>query len=243
MKNFCSISDFKFKNKLLALNESLRRYDSNYVLNVLCLDSELKKFLLNLQDNNIRIYDLDNLINQDKKLASSKYNNPSREALNNTKGNIEKAKELQFIWSLSPYFTWYCLEHLDIEEILYIDSDIYFFSNWNQIYESTKNSSVGIVEHRCNYNPDNGKYNVGIVYFRNDIDGYKCCTWWKNCLINTNHEYYNTHSSCGDQKYLELFEILFQKVKVLDTDIGHLAPWNYYFHSYRNNKIIWDGRE
>ena len=243
MKNFCSIADYNFRNKILALNQSLKRFNKNYILNVLCLDDALRDYLLNLRDDNIRIFEIDNLLNADEKLLNCKNNNPSKEALINTNGNFDKAKELQFIWALTPYFTWYCLENLQIDDILYIDSDIYFFSPWTQIYESTKTCSIGIVEHRCHYNPSNGKYNVGIVYFKNDLDGYKCLTWWKNWLLTTNHKFYSTHSSCGDQKYLELFEDLFSNVKVLDCDLGHLAPWNYSNHSYINDKIVWNDKE
>tara|TARA_R110002012_G_scaffold121344_1_gene270758 strand:+ start:198 stop:734 length:537 start_codon:yes stop_codon:yes gene_type:complete len=126
---------------------------------------------------------------------------------------------------------------------MFIDADIFFFDDWTKLYENLEDVSVGIVEHRCPYGPANGKYNVGIVYFKNDIDGYKCLTWWKNCLLFQDNEFYKTHGMCGDQKYLELFEELFEGVVVLDKYIGHLAPWNYAYHNYENKKIVWQGKK
>lgn len=241
MKNFCSVADFNFLDRVTALNTSLKKYSDDYVLHLLCLD---KKIYEKVEEPNIRKYLIDDLVVADKLLANSQNNEPSKEALINTDFSQEKAKKLQFIWSLSAYFSWYCLEHLDIEDILYIDSDIYFFNNWNSIYENIKEHSVGIVEHRCPYNPDNGKFNVGIVYFKNDLEGYKCCTSWKNWLLLNDHQFYKSHGTCGDQKYLELFPQLFSGVVILDEFIGHLAPWNYAHHSYGNNKkILWNNKE
>lgn len=239
MKNFCTIADFSFLNRVLALNKSLKKFSNNYTLHLLCLDESIFN---SIKEDNIKLYKIQDLL-IDKNLFNAQNNKPSREALLNTNGDIEKAKKLQFIWSLSPYFSWYCIDNLNCEDILYIDSDIYFFTNWENLYKHLDSVSIGIIEHRCYTSPVNGKYNVGIVYFKNDIDGYKCLSWWKNCLLFTDHEYYSTHSSCGDQKYLELFPVLFKNVVVLDKFIGHLAPWNFNDHLYKDNKIIWNNLE
>ena len=244
MRNFCTVADNDFFNKVSALNYSLstNSCDSqDYSLHLLCLDDEIYEKCNNQE--NITCHKLSDLVRSDLLLSKSKNNAPSREALINSNGDIDKAKYIQFIWSLSAYFSWWCLENLEIEDILYIDSDIYFFSNYEKLYDHLEDCSIGIVEHRCPYNPDNGKYNVGIVYFKNDLDGYKCSSWWKNCLLFTNHQYYQTHGKCGDQKYLELFPQLFNNVSVLDDHIGHLAPWNFSHHRYEDKQIIWNNKK
>lgn len=241
MKNFCCVADFNFLNRVTALDKSLKKYCDEYVLHLLCLDREIYE---NIKSNNIRTYLIEDLLKEDSLLEKSKNNNPSEESLINCNGDTEKARRLEFIWSLSAYFSWYCLENLNIEDILYIDSDIYFFDDWRKIYKNIKEKdSVGLVEHRCPYNPKNGKYNVGIVYFKNNFDGYKCATSWKNWLLLEANEFKKTHGSCGDQKYLELFPQLFQNVFVFDNFIGHLAPWNLEYHQYKDNKIIWNTEE
>jgi len=241
VKNFCSVADVNFYDRAYALDHSLSKFGDDYRLHLLCLDDEIYNKINNKK--NIFCYRLSDLITSDVLLQRSINNPPSREALINSHGDIEKGKKLQFIWSLSSYFSWWCLEKLDVENILYIDADIYFYSDYHDLYDHLTDCSVGIVEHRCPYNPANGKYNVGIVYFKNNFDGYKCSTWWKNCLLLTTHDYYETHSCCGDQKYLELFAELFNDVKVLDPFIGHLAPWNFNFHSYAGDNIIWQGQK
>jgi len=239
MKNFCTVADVNFASRVLSLNSSLKQYSDEYTLHILCLDDKIYELI---EEDNIKKYLLSSLTQDDRLLRNASNNNPSREALINSK-TTEGAKKLQFIWSLSAYFSWYCLDVLECEDILYIDSDIYFYNDWRVIYDAIGEYSVGIVEHRCNYNPDNGRYNVGIVYFKNDLDGYRCVFSWKNWMLNVEHQYYESHGICGDQKYLELFPELFDNVLVLDNFIGHLAPWNFLFHDYRKDKIIWNGKE
>lgn len=241
MRNFCSVADNNFYTKVAALDKSLNTHSTEYTLHLLCLDEQIYN---NFSKNtNIKCYKLADLLSIDSNLKRSSNNEPSREALIVAQNDHSKAKQIQFTWSLAPYFTWWCLDNLECDDILYIDGDIFFYSSLDSLYSNLEDCSVGIVEHRCPYNPANGKYNVGIVYFKNDLDGYKCSTWWKNSLLFTNHEYYSTHGGCGDQKYLELFSVLFQNVKVLDEHIGHLAPWNFLHHQYHDGKIIWNSKK
>lgn len=239
MNNFCTLADSNFTNRILALRESLAEHSPGSILHLLCLDDEIYE---SLSGGNIECYKISSLMEEDQLLRRCRNNKPSREALLNTNNNIEKAKYLQFIWSLSAYFSWWCLENLDIPEVAFVDGDIYFYSSLDALKNSVADTSVGIVEHRCPYNPVNGKYNVGIVYFQNDLDGYKCSTWWKNCMLLPDNEFYETHGMCGDQKYLELFEKLFDNVKVIDSNFGHLAPWNFVHHSYNEKQIAWQGK-
>ena len=238
MIDFCTVADINFKNRIVALKESLYENNPGSILHLLCLDDEIYD---RLNGSDIQCYKVSKLMEDDDLLMRCRNNDPSREALLNTNGDVEKAKYLQFIWSLSAYFSWWCLDTLDVPEITFVDGDIYFYSNLDTLKESITNASVGIVEHRCPYNPVNGKYNVGIVYFNNDIDGYKCSTWWKNCMLLPNNEFYQTHGMCGDQKYLELFEELFDNVEVIDKNFGHLAPWNFIYHSYNEEQVVWQG--
>lgn len=246
MKTFCTVADYNFRRRVWALNQSLLKGSQNYTLFVLALDKAAAEAFneKNWKNKNIKVVFVEDLLKLDKHLLNCSKNEPSYEALNVSNGDQSRATWMQFVWSLSAYFSWYCLENFDVDDVMYIDADIYFFDNWEKIYDNLKDVSVGIVEHRCSYSPMNGKYNVGIVYFKNNIDGYKCCTWWKNCLLFTDNQYYKTHGTCGDQKYLELFEKLFDRVAVLDQHIGHLAPWNYKYHQYQdNNTIIWNGQK
>jgi hypothetical protein len=234
MKYFCTITDRRFLSRVYALNDSLGKFNKDYKLLTLCIDFDEPQST----KDNIVFYKLNDLLN-DTELLKAKNNPPSPEALLNR--NYEEAKNVQFVWSLSSYFTNFCI-NLDFvtEDILYIDADIYFFSDWSIIYNYTKHMDIGLVEHRMPWTGNSGKYNVGIVYFKKNTNGINCSDFWKNCLLNTDHEFYKDYGGCGDQKYLELFPSIFNNVDSFDNYIGHLAPWNLPYHQYIDNKIIWN---
>tara|TARA_R110000824_G_scaffold49483_8_gene138802 strand:- start:19817 stop:20755 length:939 start_codon:yes stop_codon:yes gene_type:complete len=244
MKNFCTLSDVNFLPFGLALHDSLKRnFDDDFKLFYLCTDDASYDKLNRLKIDSIVPLSLTELTLSDKSLSRARENQPSYEAVNVANRTGASAKEIQYFWCLSPYLSWHILDNYDIEDVLYVDSDIYFFNNLKKIYDEIGNKSVGIVRHRINYNPAVGEYNVGIVYFKNDLTGYQCSEWWKNCLLYTDHEYYKTHGICGDQKYLELFAPLFgeNKVQIIDDQVGHLAPWNFANHKFLDDLIVWQG--
>lgn len=235
MRHFCSIADIKFIRQVLALNKSLYSFNNNYTLHLLCLDNSIHK---TISHPNIITYHINDFLNTDKNLQNAKQNPPSREAIINANNNYFLAQEIQFTYLLASYFTDYCINYLD-SDILYVDSDIYFFDDWSKLQKITSTISVGLVENRLPFDHNNGKYNVGIVYFKNDIIGKQCADFWKNCLLFPTNKYAKEYGTCGDQKYLELFPLLFKNVESIDNYFGHLAPWNINYHNYIDNKIIW----
>ena len=160
--------------------------------------------------------------------------------------SYQKLKELDLARivpvSLGDLFKTDVLDLDDTDDVLYIDPDIYFYHDWNVIFEEIGSKSIGIVRHRIPYSAAVGEFNVGIVYFKKDLSGYSCSTFWKDCLLDIENKYYNTHGMCGDQKYLELFAPLSgeDNVCVIDKKVGHLAPWNLAYHRYTDNSIIWE---
>lgn len=243
MKVYCTISDAKFLPYGLSLYKSLKENSPDFKLYYLCTDSESYRKLKQLNFSEIVPVSLEDLKKEDKKLEGAAKLPPSYEANNVGHRTGADPKKVQFFWCLTPYFTWHTLNRDEVDEVLYIDSDIYFFSRLDPIFEEIGDKSIGIVRHRIKYSAAVGEYNVGIVYFRKTLKGYQCVDWWKNCLLNPSNQYYKTHGICGDQKYLELFEPLFTDVCTIDKTVGHLAPWNYSNHLYKDKRIVWEDRE
>tara|TARA_R110002124_G_scaffold113832_1_gene268357 strand:- start:243 stop:1139 length:897 start_codon:yes stop_codon:yes gene_type:complete len=241
MTNICTIADDNFRLRFLAMRESIVRHNSKYNLNLLCLDDSIYEFI-SKKCSDVNCYRIEDLVKEDPELSAARDNNPSREALNVSKGNIEDAKRLQFIWALASYFSWYCLKKLNLSDILYVDADIYFFNSMEYIEELKFLGSIGLIENRIPDTSVNGRFNVGIIYFKNDIQGLSCCEFWKKCLLNPGNEYYNEYGACGDQKYLELFDKLYEDVFIFDDYIGHLAPWSLPYHKFIGNKAMWNGK-
>lgn len=247
IKNFCSIADKNYLNKLLTLYYSLiETQDQDFILHALCLDDFTFSFFKKKNLKKINFISINDLENSDFALKNFKTSNtPSREAFSNASSQKKDPKYIQFCWALAPYICWHLLENMKLENILYIDSDLFFYKDVEKIYEEVGEKSIGIIRHRIDYIASAGEYNVGIVLFKNDYFGKICAKWWKDVLLNPNNQYAAEYGVCGDQKYLELFIPLFgeKNVCVIDETIGHLAPWSVTFHQYKNEKIVWNGNE
>lgn len=249
MNHLCSISDFNYLPKLLALYNSLVSTQTDpFILHVVCLDKETKDFISNKSKDNFHPIDIVDMELSDFELRYARYHGvPSQEAISNASAQQKDPRYIQYCWILASYTCSYILENYNIPSVLYVDSDLFFYRNLLGIYEEIGDKSIGIVRHRIDYSPNVGEYNVGIVYFRNDLAGRSCSRWWKKVLLDSNNKYSKEYGVCGDQKYLELFAPLFGKenVCVIDQNVGHLAPWNMYFHQYPSDThkiVVWEGR-
>ncbi len=119
--------------------------------------------------------------------------------------------------------------HPEIDLLTYLDTDLYFFSSPDPLFEELEGYSVGIIEHR--FRPilrrylRFGTYNVGWVTFRRDSDGEACLDWWRErciewCYDRVEDERY------ADQRYLDEFPARFRRVCVVRHPGANVAPWN-----------------
>lgn len=242
MINICTHSDKNYLAKGLALYKSIIDTVMDFNLWYLCTDEYTYKTLLALNLDKIKPIYLGELEKEDELLQKARNNPPSKY------GDAYS----QFCWTLTPYFTYWLLhERLKINnELIYVDADIYFYESPQLIIDECKGHSVGIHRHRfTSYDPSNpvGEFNVGVLYFKNNFMGREIAKFWKNLLLYQNNPYYNTHGTCGDQKYLDLFIPLYgeKEVHIFDhnqSQIAHGAPWNFDRYQYNNhNQLVYEG--
>lgn len=253
MRNFCTLSDKNYLYKGLTLYENLKDLypDENFCLYYLCLDEET----FNIIDKNIEdsIYAMNLKYMEDyyPELLKAKENPASKYG----------TQYSQYCWCLCPFLIWRLLDEviLGIDEVMYLDSDLFFYHSPEIIFDYINKSgaSVGIHKHRFGnenyvYNPlENtvGEFNVGAIYFKNNEIGKEISVLWKDWLLNPKNEHYEAYGSCGDQKYLDLFIPLFGKENICVFDeqgsgIGQLAAWNCSEYQYLdNNEIIYRGEK
>jgi len=229
--NFCTLFDKKYILNGLALYNSLLSHVENFNLFVLCLDDETFNLLYNFNFKNIVLFSLSEIEDSDLLLAKN----------NRTKS--------EYYWTLASFFTNYVLKNNpDINHIAYLDSDLYFFSSPQLIYEELGDKSILIIKHnyvpRLNYLNRKGIYNVGMVIFKNDEVGRKCLEDWKDqCLFWCYDR--DEEKRFGDQKYLDYWLEQYKKVHVLKNKGGGVAPWNVekYELIKKNNQIFVDEDE
>jgi len=210
--NFCALFDKGFLLKGLALHQSLMRHAGNFTLWILCMDTETYEMLIKLNLPNVHLLKLSEI--EDEKLQAAKKNRSLR----------------KYCFTLSPSLPLYILKNNDIESITYLDADLYFFASQEVIYQEMGNNSIMIIPHhlpatRKDKEKEVGKYNVGMLIFKNDSNGLACLNWWKEqCLLYCDDEVRPGHYD--DQGYLDYFEEKFNGVHVLQNRGADLAPWN-----------------
>lgn len=230
MINICTVSDFNYLFKGLALYESLVSKNKDIVLHYLCLDKKAHDFLKKHESSNLKIYDVDDLANQNPLLKS-----------------LKEREYKYFCWSMASYFTNYLMEQ-NIGDITYIDSDILFYHDIKILLDNIGEKEIAIFRHRqFPFGKDRieGYYNVGVMHFKNQLNGKKVLNWWSDAVL---HKKYPHLSTCGDQKYLDEFVNLCPVESIfIDGNIGHGAPWQWQLYDFsdyfKDGTITWKGEK
>jgi len=218
----------------LTLYHSLATESSKpFVLWVLCLDVKTKETLDAKGLSNIRTISLVELEDADPELLSIKV----------TRTLVE------YYFTCTPCLPWYILKNNEnIDDITYLDSDLFFFSDPEEIYQAIGENSIAITPHRPSKQHKEkikwGIYNVGFNYFRRNNSGLECLNWWREkciewCFDKIEGEKY------ADQGYLNDWPESFSNVKVLENPEINLAPWNLQdcIIEYSQERVLVNGKK
>lgn len=213
--SFVSICDSNYISRFLVMLDSLRENLENPQVFVLALDDFTECVFERLKDINVRVISLTQL--------NSEFS-----------GKIEKMRESrdrkEFIFSLTPYLIQYLAIKANPNFLVYVDADIYFQGSPLQIM-NTNDAVVGIYGHSFGKMAKHleiyGKYNVGIVYFKNDHLGLGALEWWAiQCYESTSLDLRLNPEVFGDQKYLDYFADNFDGVYTHEGYSYGKGPWN-----------------
>ena len=224
---FCNIVSFTRLYQFIALYKSIQAYCKVFHIYVLCMDDDTFRILNEARLNNVILTKLSDLENENiLEIKSSR--------------QIE-----EYCWTMKSVFLTHILEQNEfIDRITYLDADLYFHDNPEHIFEGSENCSVLLSEHDFNKNIKDieesvGKFNAGIISFKNNKNGRKSLNWWKEqCLkwcFNT-----TVTGQFGDQKYLNEMIELFKEVCIINVPGVNIAPWNDEKYEYKmvNEKLF-----
>ncbi|MBG9539610.1 glycosyl transferase [Bacillus thuringiensis] len=227
--NFCTIVGKEYLFKVLAFYESLKMNSDKFNLFICCMDQLTFSFL---QDK-----DLKNVI----LIPVKSFENP-------TLKKIKKERKInEYCWTLKAPFMELLFRKYNIPRVLYCDSDLFFFSNPQAIFDEWREFAVYLCPQRDSKNVEEvfGKFQAGLIGFKNNFHGRKSLKWWREqCLNWCSQE--RDGENFGDQKYLDKIPIYFHHIKI-STHLGiDAAPWNciynnnYKFTKQENNIYIDD---
>ena len=214
--SFCTFFDRGYLSRGLALIESLRAHGDKSRILVLCLDKETENFLKPLAPSlNLALATLDELIAEYPELEAAKQNRSL----------------IEFYFTCSPFILKLSQKNKPADHLsIYLDADIYFFDDPQGVIREIGDSPVAIIEHNYPWflktlAKKYGKYNVGLLGFRNNNEGCQTLDWWAEQCISWCHDY-PENGKYADQGYLDSFPQISPNLKVLTNRAFNLAPWN-----------------
>jgi len=211
---FCTYFDHNYLPKGLALYQSLKNHLCDFTLFVLCLSQEALDALEEMALPEVVTIPLEDLEKWDPELL----------AVKSTRSQIE------YYFTLSPVLPLYIFNHFpDIDWLHYLDSDLYFFQSPELLLPELEGKHCGITPHDFSLSNRNlewyGRYNVGLVSWRNTPQGKSILYWYRVRCIEWCYDY-GDGTRFADQKYLDSFYVLFDGVHAFSHKGVNVAPWN-----------------
>lgn len=215
MRYFCTLFDSNYLPHAMSLAESLDREYSDFTLFMFCMDEAAY--------DRIAAAGLPGVVAIRQRDLES-----SIPGLQEARGNRSR---VEYFYTCSPAICYYSLTCLaGVEEITYLDADLYFFSSPEPIFQELAGKSIGIIGHRyatrrTELESRYGRFNVAWITFRDDAEGRHCLeAWLADCLEWCYQRFEG--DKYADQKYLDKWPARYQRLHVIQHLGANVAPWN-----------------
>jgi hypothetical protein len=210
---YCTYFDKGFLLKGLALHASLIKYNPDAKLWILAFDKYTEDILKKMRLKGVTVIGLGDF--EDEELLKVK---PTR-------------KTIEYYWTSTPSLILYIMKkNPGFDYVVYLDADVYFFSDPDAAISEIGSKSLFVVEHRFPKGYEgmlaNGRFNVAFNVFKNNEVGIKTLARWRKQCIEW---CYATpkDGKLGDQTYLDEWPVLYRKDLVISKNVGvDAAPWN-----------------
>ena len=225
MMNFCTLFDSYYIHKGIALYLSLERVTKDFHLYVAAFDQDSYTKLKSCGFDRMTVELFEDFETPELKIVK-----PTR-------------TKAEYCWTAGPTVIYHFISKYKLDEITYLDSDLYFLSDPHVVKNEVGGSSVAITEqHLKEKNAARyGRYCVQYITFKNDEDGMRVLTWWRDRCIEWCYSRYED-GKYGDQKYLEQFEKLSNNVYVIQNR-GLLGSWDVSLYQLKDSRLIYNGQE
>jgi hypothetical protein len=228
--NFCTLFDRNYLYKGLAMYDSLAsNCREDFILWILCMDDISYKLLEKMSLPKIKLVALNEFESQE----------------------LLKAKQergvAEYSWTCASNLVWFLLQkNRELEMMIYLDADLYFFNNPKILITELGDKDVMITAHRYTKKYDqsavSGKYCVQFMIFKNNPNGLRVLDWWRQACLDWCFAYLD-NNRFGDQKYLDDWMTRFSGILELEHLGGGVAPWNVQQYGFFTKDGMIYGRE
>jgi len=230
---FCTFFDSNYMAQGLSMINSLFNVISESLIYVTPTDKKALIAINNLNESRLKIIKLTEIENQFPELE-----------------NIKKERsKAEFSYSLKAFICHYIFNtYKNFELLTYLDSDLFFFSSPQPIFNELNNKSIGLTSHNfhwlCNHQKKYGDFNAGWITFKNNSVSLKCIEDWRRDCTNWCYAFLEG-DKYADQKYLNKWQYNYSGVEVIKNKGANVAPWNIkkFKITYLNGQIYVDNQK
>ena len=143
----------------------------------------------------------------------------------------ENRTRIEYYFTLTPFLCREAASRLrDGEYAVYVDADLYFFSDPEAALTECDGSPVVVTEHRfpprlAHLAPLYGRFNVGWLAFDNSDAARACLDGWAEDCIALCRDVAEA-GQFADQKYLDDWPARIPGLRIVDHPGVNAAPWN-----------------
>lgn len=217
---YFTVSDRGFLPRTLSMCSSLRSFDSSSPVYYFSTEPLLPGEYAAFESINVIVLSIDTFL--ESKIIDDLYKTRSH---------------LEFMWTLpSQLLVKMWRIESSCSDFVYLDADIYFFSDPNSIWQEVPMNSVSIIRHNFSERLEktfqsSGEFNVSWVSVPNSGVGMTVASKWSlDCLEMCPEKpmMHNGKLIYGDQKYLDYWpEDYGTNLHVIRHEGAGVAPWNY----------------
>jgi hypothetical protein len=195
--------------------ESLKKESRNFHLYIFAFDDLSFEILSDLKLDYVTIISLE------------KFETPELKEVKTSRSVAE------YCWTCTPSTISHVLHNYDVPHCTYIDADLYFYSDPSVLIAELQESgkSVLITEHRFSFLPKlyeekrGGRFCVQFITFIREEKSMQVLEKWRGQCIEWCYSRYED-GKFGDQKYLEVWPLIYSNIHILEHQGGGIAPWN-----------------
>lgn len=157
--------------------------------------------------------------------------------LADVRGEGMKYDILELNTNVKPTFMKYLIQTFDLENLIYLDPDIFVYSPLTPVFEAlglgasailTPHMTTPVEDDRLPGEQEmlyNGTYNLGFIAVRRCEEAWRLLSWWERRCLDLGFSEGRT-GLFVDQKWMNLAPGMFDQVKILRHPGCNMAYWN-----------------
>ena len=215
MVELCTYFDSAYLAKGLVYWHTLMKYSSTCRLHVVCMDQGVYQEMCSRKDVNAI------------QLSEIEAYRPSLLAVKRSR----KLKE--YYATMTATVPMFLFDRFGMETLFYTDSDMAFFSSADELEAIMGNNSIMVTDHENPVAYAAGRFNVGILGYRNDANCREFLEWWEARCLEWCEWRLMPDGRMADQGYLNILHSQpgkFKGVLVCPHPGIGLGPWNLAMH-------------